>query len=63
MKPPRHFTLILGRKAHLALGNSCRTLCGRDLGDQIRRDGLTAREAKDRADCKVCRGIVRVGVE
>ena len=60
MKPPRHFTLVLGRIEHLALGNHAWTLCGRYLGRHPRREGLTAAQAYARAKCKVCKKAVKL---
>lgn len=59
MKPPKHFTLILGRIGHLSLGGASWTLCGRKLPRYSRKEeGLTAREARRRVDCRVCKTAV-----
>lgn len=60
MKPPRHFTLVLGRICHVAIGRYATSLCGRLMAPWFpRRPGLSAREAARRADCKTCRKIIQ----
>ncbi|HOX27402.1 MAG TPA: hypothetical protein PLU44_16770 [Candidatus Krumholzibacteria bacterium] len=57
-KPPSHFTLVLGRIAHIAIGNHA-TLCGRALDQHPRRHGLNVQEALARAQCQVCKSCLR----
>jgi hypothetical protein len=59
MKPPRHFTLVVGRIEHLSLGRHIWSFCGRDISRHPRREGLTAAEALRRVKCKVCKRCVK----
>lgn len=56
---PRHFSVVLGRIAHIAIGKHQKTLCGRELGRHPRIEDLTATEAQERAACKTCKMVVK----